>query len=257
MLGLVGAGAIVLCVVAALVTLLLAPQIEFLAGNARWSGAPWLAGAGVITLVVAAITVRPSAEHPARSAIVYAENADSSDAWLGSLGGTTAPWTREAIGAATLGPAWTGGLLETGGRFFGRQVDRVPLGAPNARILHDTTSGPTRTILLHISAPAGTTGLVMHARGAKVWTASIDGRLVDTSRYRRQTPEWIMQYWAIPDSGAAVELTIPAGGHLEFDLAARSPGLPSALDSRIPARPAYVVPSQTGDVSVVYRQWRF
>jgi hypothetical protein len=25
----------------------------------------------------------------------------------------------------------------------------------------------------------------------------------------------------------------------------------------IPPRPAYVVPSQTGDVSIVYRQWRF
>jgi RNase P/RNase MRP subunit p29 len=90
-----------------------------------------------------------------------------------------------------------------------------------------------------------------------VLASSIDGRVVDTTRYRHRTQDWVMQYWAVPDSGAVVELSILAGNRIDFDLAARQPGIPPIPGVSIPARPPYVVPSQTGDVSIVYRQWRF
>jgi hypothetical protein len=258
MLGVAGTGAIALCVVASLVTLLLAPQLGIIAGEARWSGAPWLAGAGVVCLVIAALTVRPSADHPLRSGLVYAENADSNDAWLGTFGGSTNAWTRDAIGGTMPEPipAWTTRLLDVG-RFTGRNVQRVPLGAPNATLVLDSVSNAARHVVLRVTAPAGTTGLVMRARGAKVLTSSIDGRVVDTTRYRLRARDWVMQYWAVPDTGAIVALSIPAGGHIDFDLAARRPGIPPVPGVTIPKRPPYVVPSQTGDVSIVYRQWRF
>ncbi|HEX9248524.1 MAG TPA: hypothetical protein VF856_03445, partial [Gemmatimonadaceae bacterium] len=258
MLGVVGTGAIALCVVASLVTLLLAPQLELVAGDARWSGAPWLAGAGVACLVIPALTVHPSADHPLRSALVYAENADSSDAWLGTLGSSTNAWTRDVIDQGTPGliPAWTARLSD-GGRFTGRKVQRVPLGGPNAILVGDTLISGVRRVVLRVNAPAGTTGLVMRARGVKVLRSSIDGRVVDTTRYRYHAKNWIMEYWAVPDTGAIVDLAIPAGGHIDFDLAARRPGIPTIAGVTIPPRPRYVVPSQTGDVSIVYRQWQF
>ena len=111
--------------------------------------------------------------------------------------------------------------------------------------------------MLRVKAPAGTTGLVMGARGAKVFESSIDGRVVDTARYRHRTRDWVMQYWAVPDSGALVALSVPAGGRIDLDLAARRPGIPPIPGARIPPRPPYVVPSQTGDVSIAYGQWRF
>jgi hypothetical protein len=98
---------------------------------------------------------------------------------------------------------------------------------------------------------------MMRARGAKVIASSIDGRAVDTTRYRYRVRDWVMEYWAVPDTGAIVALSIPAGAHIDFNLAARRPGIPSVSGVTIPARPPYVVPSQTGDVSIVYRQWRF
>jgi hypothetical protein len=258
MLGVAGTGAIALCVVASLVTLLLAPQLGVIAGDARWSGAPWLAGAGVVCLMIAALAVRPSADHPLRSALVYAENADSNDAWLGTFGGSTNAWTRDAIGGTTPepSPAWTTRLLDVG-RFTGRKVQRVPLGAPNATLVLDSVSNGARRVVLRVTAPAGTTGLVMRARGAKVLTSSIDGRVVDTTRYRLRARDWVMQYWAVPDTGAIIALSIPAGDRIDFDLAARRPGIPPVPGVTIPTRPPYVVPSQTGDVSIVYRQWRF
>ncbi|HCU10674.1 MAG TPA: hypothetical protein DGB72_00940, partial [Gemmatimonadetes bacterium] len=59
-----------------------------------------------------------------------------------------------------------------------------PLGAPNATLVLDSVSNGARRVVLRVTAPAGTTGLVMRARGAKVLTSSIDGRVVDTTRYR-------------------------------------------------------------------------
>ena len=259
MLGVAGPGAIALGIVASLTALLLQPQLERVARNARWSGAPWLAGAGVACLAIAALTVHPSADHPLRSALVYAENADSGDAWLGALGSSTNAWTRDAIGEASRGsgPAWTARLMESPERLTGRMVQRVSLGAPGATLIRDTLIDGYRRIVLRVTAPAGTTGLVMRARGARVLASSIDGRVVDTTRYRYRSRDWVMQYWAVPDTGAIVALSIPDGDHMDFDLAARRPGIPPISGVVIPPRPADVVPSQTGDVGIVYRELRF
>lgn len=258
MLGVSGAGAIALCVVTALIALLLAPQLARVAENAPWYGAPQLAGAAVIVLVIALIKVHPSAEHPLRSALVYAQNADSGDAWLGTLAGSRIEWTRSAIGQLTPGPRpeWITRLTQDGAT-FARKVQRVPLGAPNAALVRDTIIGGTRRVQLRVTAPAGTIAMMMHARGIKVLESSIDGRSVDTTRYRQRAREWNMEYWAVPDSGALVELSVPSGAHFEFDVTARMPGIPTVPGVTIPERPRYVVLSQTGDVSVVYRAWPF
>jgi len=257
MLGVAGTGAIALAVVTALVALLLAPLLEIVAGNGRWSGGPLLAGAGVAILMIAALTVHPGADHPLRSGLIYAENADSSDAWLGTLGWPADSWTSKVIGEATPGPAWTTRLAEGGGRFAGRKVQLMRLDAPNATLLRDSVINGARNLVLRLSAPAGTIALAMRARGAKVLASSIDGRVVDTTRYRYRARDWTMQYWAVPDTGAIVALTTPGGAHFDFDLAARRPGIPPVPGVAIPARPPYVVPSYSGDVSIVYREWRF
>jgi hypothetical protein len=259
MLGVTGAGAIALGVAASLILLLLAPKLEIVAGDARWCGAPWLAAAGALILLIAALTVRPSADHPLRSALVYAENADSSDAWLGTLGSAKGAWTRDVIGVRTPGPTpdWTTRLSESSVYFTGRKVTRVPLAGPNSTLIGDTLINGVRRVVLRVTAPAGTTALVMRASGAKVLTSSIDGRVVDTTRYRHRERDWVMEYWGVPENGATIALSIPAGSHIEFDLAARRPGIPSIPGITIPPRPPYVVPSQTGDVSIVYGQRRF
>jgi hypothetical protein len=133
----------------------------------------------------------------------------------------------------------------------------VALTAPSATLIRDTLIEGARHVVLRVSAPAGTTALLMHVRGAKVLTSSIDGRVVDTTRYRSRSRDWVMQYWAVPDTGAIVELSIPAGGHMDFDLAARQPNIPPVSGVTIPRRPPYVVPSQTGDVTIIYRELRF
>jgi hypothetical protein len=259
MLGVTGAGAIALGMAASLILLLLAPLLEIVAGSARLSGAPWLAGAGALILLIAALTVRPSADHPLRSALVYAENADSSDAWFGTLGRATGAWTRDAIGVRTPGPTpdWTARLSGNSDHFTGRKVARVPFASPSTTLIGDTLLGGARRVVLRVTAPAGTTALVMRASGAKVLTSSIDGRVVDTTRYRHRGRDWEMEYWAVPDSGATIAFSIPAGSHIDFDLAERRLGIPPVPGVTIPPRPPYVVPSQSGDVSIIYARRRY
>lgn len=259
MLGVTGAGAIALGVAASLIMLLLAPLLEIVAVDARWSGAPWLAGAGALVLLIAALTVRPSTDHPLRSALVYAENADSSDAWLGTMGRVRDAWTRDAIAARPPSPTpdWTTRLSGSTVRFTGRKVTRVALAGPTATLIGDTLANEIRRVVLRVTAPSGTTALVMRASGAKVLMSSIDGRVVDTTRYRHRDPDWVMEYWAVPESGVTIALSIPAGSHIDFDLAARRPGIPPAPGVTVPPRPPYVVPSQTGDVNIVYARRRF
>jgi hypothetical protein len=257
MLGVAGTGAIALGVVASLVAFLLAPLLDRITVGAPWLAAGWFAAAGAVCFVIVAFTVRNSVDHPLRSTLVYAENADSSEAWLGTPGYATNAWTSGVVRKEMQTPAWTARLLEDAARFTGREVQRVQLAAPNAVLLRDTLMEGTRQLTLRVTAPEGTTGLVMHARGAKVLKSSIDGRVVDTTRYRHHAQGWAIQFWAVPDTGTTIALSIPTGAHIDFDLSARRLGLPAIPGLTIPPRPPDVVPSQTGDVSIVYRQFRF
>ena len=256
MLGVAGLGAIALAVFTSLIAWLLAPLLDNVVGNARWAGAGWLAGAAVVVGLIGLLTVKQNADHPIRTALVYAENADSTDAWLGAYGRQDA-WARLAIGGTMSGPEWTSRLGQAPTKLIGRQVPRAPLDAPSATLVRDTIINGARRVVLRVNAPPGSMSLMMRATGAPVLTSSIDGRIVDTTRYRHHSPTWTMEYWAVPDSGAIVALSIPQGGHVDFDLAAWRPGIPTLPGVTIPARPPNVVPTQDGDVSIMYRRTRF
>jgi hypothetical protein len=66
-----------------------------------------------------------------------------------------------------------------------------------------------------------------------------------------------MEYWAVPDTGAIVALSIPPGAKIGFEIAALRPGIPAIPGVTIPARPSYIVTSGEGDLSVVYRKYTF
>ena len=112
----------------------------------------------------------------------------------------------------------------------------MPLDAPNAAFIRDTLINGARRVVLRVTAPRGATSLVMRASGAPVLTASIDGRVIDTTRFRYRTPSWVMRYWAVPDSGAIVPLSIPVGAKIDFEVVSRVPGIPG-FRVTVPPRP--------------------
>ncbi len=259
MLGLKGVGAIALGALSSLVLLILEPRLAPIAGarGSRPSIALWPLAGAVVLGVFALFVVHVDGDHPMHSSLVYAVNADSGDdAWLGTFGHAHDAWTRGVIGAHTASPPWISRLAD--GRFMARPVARVAIEGPKVILARDTTINGARRVVLRVTAPLGTTALVMRAPGAHVLTASIDGRVIDTTRYRVRSSVWSMQFWAPPDTGGTiVALSIPLGTRLTLDVASRRPGLPAMPGMSILARPDFVVPGQEGDESIVYRRYTF
>ena len=256
MLGIAGVGAVALGVLTATVVLLVLPRIEAVMAGVEWNGAEWLAAASAVILTAVAITTRPGPDHPVPTALVYAVNADSGEGWFGTYSGVSDNWSQRVIAPFAAPPAWTRRVSGTRG-LVGHPVARVSLDAPAAALVRDTIIASARRLVFRVHAPPGATNLVMRALGAHVSSSSIDGRVVDTTRYRRRPAEWSMPYWAVPDTGAIVALSVPTGSHIELELVSRQPGLPKVPGLTVPPRPPQVVQAQFGDATYIYRRLVF
>jgi hypothetical protein len=130
---------------------------------------------------------------------------------------------------------------------------RVPLGAPTATVERDSTTAAGRLIGIRIRAAPGTLSLGVRARDGRVIGARVDGRAIDPSRYRAPRPGWFLDYTAPSDSGFVLDLLVPTDSIPSLELVAQQAGLPVIAGFRPAPRPPRVLPSQMGDVIVVYR----
>jgi hypothetical protein len=229
--------------------------------------AAWGAAAAALVLfVVGAATVRTSTDHPAPSLLVYAADADSGDAWLATPASAAPPgsWAATALGptAKRAGepggpPAWLARALGRTLPMLAASAPRIPLGAPEAAVVADSTSGETRRLTLRIRPASGIRTIDVSAPGTRVLAAAVDGRAIDTTRYRRPSPTWAITYSAPPDSGFTLALTMPAGADASIELTGWSDGIPALPGRAIPPRPEGVVPVQSGDGTAVRRVVRF
>jgi hypothetical protein len=254
MLGLTGPGGIIAVVFATLVAWLLAPLLETLTTGTRWATPIACTVGALVLLAIGMLTVRRSGEHPVASRLAYVIDADGEGAWLATPASllSTSAWTQAIVTSTAPSPPWL--ARAAGMRPVGRSVPRVSLDGPTATVVGDSLTPNGRKLTVRVGAPRGTIAINMRVSGTPVLLSSIDGRIVDTTRFRRRSTEWVMQYWAPSDSGAIVELTVAPGARATLELSARKDGLPSMPGIAIPSRPESVVPVQTGDVTIVYRR---
>ncbi|HEU5245449.1 MAG TPA: M28 family peptidase, partial [Candidatus Udaeobacter sp.] len=256
-LGVTGPGGMVTVAVIALIAWLLVPLLEILCNGARWS-TPLICTAVAIVLVgIGALTVRTSDVHPVPSRLIYAIDTDSSHAWLASRASAarTDAWTRTALAPFAQGPEWIAHFFLRPTAVVAKRVPPLPLPQPAINILSDLTTSDVRQLSLRVQGSAGTTALGMRVTDAPVIGAAIDGRAIDTTRYRLHTREWTLWYWAPSDSGALLSLIVPAGSTPKLEILAYSLGIPALPGIMIPPRPANVVPVQSGDVTIVCRHF--
>jgi hypothetical protein len=252
MLGIVGPGGMAAGTLTALLAWLLAPQLEAIGGGRRWITTGVAFAAAVLLLAVGMATVRSSPEHPTPSQIVYALDADSSDAWLAARG-PNASQLNVLKGSGAAPPAWLSRAFGSGRSVRYGLAPRVLTESPVATVLADSTIANERRVVLRIRPPSGTETISLRANETRVLRAAIDGRPIDTGRYRGGVRSWRLDYTAPPDTGITLALTVPAGSAVSLDVLARSPGVPPLAGTKPAARPADVVTVQGGDVTVVHR----
>lgn len=255
-LGVTSTGGIATAVIIGLIAWLFVPLLEILCDGARWS-TPLICTAAAIVLVgIGALTVRTSDVHPVPSRLIYAVDADSSDAWLASRASAarTNAWIRAALAPFAQGPEWIAHFFLGAAAVVARRVPALPLPQPVINILSDSTTNDARQLSLRVQGSARTTALGMRVTDAPVISATIDGLAIDTTRYRVHTREWTLWYWAPSDSGALLSVIVPAGSTPKLEILAYSLGIPTLPGITIPPRPANVVPVQSGDVTIVLRR---
>jgi hypothetical protein len=270
-LGLTDGGGVVMGALIPLLAMLIAPQVDAIVGERRWRATLGVLAAALLFFAAGAITVRNSATHPIPSILVYAADADASDAWLVSPASLSkrSAWSADALGAsrqlikpgralvAGSPPAWLTNVFGEELPVVVRPAARISLTGPVATVISDSTSEAGRRLTLRIVPAPGTLNVDMRSVEGRVLAAAIDGRVIDTTRFRRSTAQWALSYAAPPDSGITLALTMPRGAKLTLEIGAQTAGLPPLTTPSIPPRPDDVVPIQSGDQTDVYRRVTF
>ncbi len=270
-LGMIGTGGIATAVLVSLLAALLAPQFEAIAGERRARAAMMLLVPAVALCVFGAITVRSTIDHPASSLLAYAIDADSADhdAWLVTPASVASAgsWGAMALGADPLIgragdstaagrlPEWLGSTFGAQSRLAARRVARVAAPGPTAQILSDAVRAEGRVVRVRILSPHAVLGTRVQVIGSQVSKAAVDGRVIDTARFRRSQAQWNFEFNAPPDSGFVIDFTLAKGTKpMALELESMSSGLPTLANVLIPARPAGTIPVQMGDITVVRRR---
>jgi hypothetical protein len=248
LLGLNGVGAIALVTFASLITWIIGPLVQQATSDWRVaSGAPLLASA--IIALAARSTSGAGADHPVRSSLVFAENAMSKAAFLGTpVRGDR--WARSILPSSKPGPFWTTAAGDYRELLVGAARKPLSLEAASVRVERDSITGDRREVTFRVNAPAGTTSLTLHVAGVAIASWAIDGREVATNRFRARPREWTAAFWNPPAEGVLVTLRMPSSSHGALEVVVRRPGIPGAI--AVPARPEWSAPSQNGDVTAVY-----
>ncbi|MCC7133806.1 MAG: M28 family peptidase [Gemmatimonadales bacterium] len=266
--GVTGPGGIAIGGLVPLALWLLAADLEAIAAERRWRVALAVSAVGVILIGLGLRAGRADTSHPIRSVLGYAEAADSGSGWLVTAAGFAPPgsWNLAALGpearlvstdstgSDAAGPSWLTRLLGRSFPVMAAPAPRAGLAAPTIAVLADTVTPEGRSLTFSIRPAPGTEAIALRAIDTPVLATVIDGRPVDPSQFRHQAPTWSTTYSAPPDSGFSLGIVVPPTARPVLEVTAQSPGLPALPGVTIPPRPARVLPSQTGDLSVVYRR---
>lgn len=262
-----GPGGIATGALVSMIAWLLAPHLETMRGDRRWRSAGLLALASLAVFAYGAATVRRSDRYPTVANLSHVTNIDADSAWLVAPLQTArdGSYAAEALGAsrrtlrsvadADSAMRWLYDVRALSPAMAARGTPRTDAEAPEAAVIADSIVNDTRHLSVRFTAPRGTLSYAVHG-AAFVRALSVDGRALDSARYRAVPKTLSVPFTAPPDSGFVVVLELPRDSTAELHLTATSPGLPAKPGVDVPARKAGVVPVQNGDVTIRYRRVR-
>ena len=248
---------------------LLACHLEILGATDRWFLPAALISALVLIGTGAAIG-RSSAANPEPSMLGYAFDVDTSRAWFVALPDFArhGSWAAEALGSsarmvtprAVTGsdqpPEWLTRAIAGESRTLAAAAPYAPVGVPEVIVTNDARLTATRRLELRIRPAPGTYSIRFFAIDTPVLSAVVDGRAIDQTRYRAGSKQWTLGYVVPPVDGFALSLVLASDQPAEFEVIARSLGLPQDPLITIPPRPENVIRIHSGDQTIVHRRIR-
>jgi hypothetical protein len=228
---------------------LLLPQLFTAQRLARAAALPAL-GLSLVLLSIGVLLERFDAAHPRPASLVYLVDTARSEALWASSDFEPDAWTAKFLGGAA-----EQRLLDTYFPTFWRSVHTAPapmtpLLAPEVRVSRDVTHEGTRALTLHVASRRQAPRLqLLLAPGLPLQGLSVAGERLGPAalkKLKEDTGGGVIEYWAPPPDGLALELEVPAGtpvrlqvSDTRFDLK-EAPGEPSQ------SRPAHTAPIPYG-----------
>ena len=229
---------------------LLVPQLSIMARPNRWllpaaTGLP-----GVIVIIVCAMAVGFSAEHPKLNSIFYGLNADTGRAVWASMEQRPDAWTQQFLSDN----AKDGTLPEffqssSKGAFLQSAAPVAPLVAPEIKVFDDRVNGDVRTLRLRVTSPRQASVLAIYLDStAEVLRATVNGKQVadnaiPASAGRRN--QWNMRYYGVPAEGFELMAEIKTTQPLKIRVVDQSYELPQLPGQIFTPRPPDMIPDST------------
>lgn len=221
---------------------------------------PGACALAALVLIVAALAgSRARAQTPWPDSVFYGLNADAGRAVWVSTDAAPDEWTAQFFAqgarrgsAADFYPPYDRPVWQA-------DAPALPLPAPSAVVLEDSTRSDVRTLRLHIDSPRRASAISAYlAPGTEVLSTAVAGRVLahDERPSPGQSPRpWRMVYTAPPEGGFELVLEVRPGP-LKLRLVDQTGGLPDVPGMTIKARPPHLAPS-SADATLVSRSFNF
>jgi Peptidase family M28 len=258
-LGLGMAGAVM-----SLVTLLLAlliPQLDLLAAYRRWLLPLASILLCLVCMVIAILTFGYDKQHEKTDNIFYILNADQGKAVWASDSERPDEWTLQFLTdhseRGTLGDY----IPMSNRKIIKSEAPAVSLPAPEVSLLDDRTDNDKRTVHLRITSPRHAPMVSIYVQGNTL-DATINGKPVASNDSNDHVPfgnQWMINYWAIPDDGVDLILSLKPGQPLKINAMDRTYNLPEIPGMMIKPRPDYIMatPSGYSDSTLITKSFTF
>jgi len=196
-------------------------------GSSRWLvHAGWFAAAAL--LVGGAWTSGFDAQHPQPENLLFAQSADSGEAWLVSENDELDAWTRDLFGAGMKRTALKSVFGPSAEPVWAKPVPPLFDKAPVVDVRSDRVEGGQRVLELDVRSGRQAPRVQVSVDGAAVQQAEVQGEPYT----RSETPKWRVNAYAMGSEPVRITLRVKAGTPFAVRVRDISFGLPQALGPR-------------------------
>jgi hypothetical protein len=244
---------------------LLMPLFDIMTTPAKWRLSGMLTLGSLGCLVAAGFTAGFDNNHPKPNSIFYGVTPDTQQAVWASTNEEPDEWTAQFFPAGTRKVALPDYFPFLSTKFLSHQAHVAPIAAPHVELLADHTSEDVRTLHVRITSLRQAPVISIYVDSPlEVLEAMVNGKHINNDANPPRTTSrnrWGLRFWAPPEKGIELTMTIRSFQPLQIRVVDQSYGLPEIPGMPLTLRPAYMMPTPFGfglsDVTLVSKSYTF